>query len=152
VAKSKDRGRATHHDDTAALRSTPCPRANSPSFEPKYHPTSDEFADLELREQVGFIRHILQCIIENKDQRAQRRHDMFMKGGKSRASLLQQMNQGDLTDEQMHDVLWEIRRFVLRSDRWIQRQKEKEDVDGDVLMDEVNAEAETVRPSTWRLL
>ena len=75
-----------------------------------------------------------------------------MKGGKSRASLLQQMNQGDLTDEQMHDVLWEIRRFVLRSDRWIQRQKEKEDVDGDVLMDEVNAEAETVRPSTWRLL
>lgn len=98
-------------------RETPVPR--SPSPEPVVTaPTENDFLEADYRQQVGFIRPILEKILDKDYPCALIRHDKFVAGGKQRASLSMMAHRGDLSDGQVSDILQDLRRWALRSERW----------------------------------
>lgn len=98
-------------------RKSPVPR--DPSPEPRdAPPTESEFEDYTFREQVACIRHVLNKIICGAYPPAQARHDAFIKGGRQRQQLSQNIVSGDISTSQLDSILVEIRRWALRGERW----------------------------------
>ncbi|KAG8905357.1 hypothetical protein FRB99_000185 [Tulasnella sp. 403] len=96
---------------------TPLPREPSP-VPLSTPPTSDEFSEMGWREQVALIRPVLQKIILGEYRWASPRHNDFLKGGRSRQALSQNVMTGSLTPAEVHKVSHEVRRWALRGERW----------------------------------
>ncbi|KAG8863075.1 hypothetical protein FRB96_009255 [Tulasnella sp. 330] len=109
---------ATPEDDEDDGRKSPLPRRDpSPSPLPDV-PDDDTFTALDLRLQIAYIRPVLNLIIKGQYRWAFPRHDAFMAGGITRLKLTENAKAGDLSPDDVSDVMKEIRRWALRGERW----------------------------------
>lgn len=77
--------------------------------------TRDEFCGLDLHQQFGFTKEVLQAVLNNSYLPVQPRHEMFMKGGKERAALDKDASlKGVMTSKEVSKLTKLLIRWVLR--------------------------------------
>jgi hypothetical protein len=133
--------------DESLLNERTPPGTRSPSPEPLV-PLSDDgvpltrslsphkqFDQLTPREQLACFTHILQLIILDKYEPTRDLNMAWMAGGKSRQAVqLRAGMKGNLTDGEASIVTAQVRRWVLRDERWAS--EEERNALRDVILDE----------------
>jgi hypothetical protein len=77
--------------------------------------TPEEFWSLDLHQQFGFTKEVLQAVLNNSYLPVQPRHEMFMKGGKERAALDKDASlKGVMTSKEVSKLTKLLIRWVLR--------------------------------------
>ena len=87
--------------------SSPVP---SPSFRDR-----DKFCHLDLHQQLGYTKEVLQAVLNHSYSPVQSRHERFMKGGKERAALDKDASlKGVMTSKEVSKLTKLLIRWVLR--------------------------------------
>jgi len=75
----------------------------------------DEFCGLDLHQQFGYTKAVLQAVLNNSYPPVQPRHERFMKGGKERAALDRDASlKGVMTAKDVSKLTKLLIRWVLR--------------------------------------
>ncbi|KAG8987908.1 hypothetical protein FRB94_000863 [Tulasnella sp. JGI-2019a] len=99
-------------------RKSPLPRRSPSPIPSSEAPDDNTFTEFNLRLQVAHVRPVLDLIIKGEYRWALPRHDAFMAGGIKRGKLSEAVHLGDLSQDDVGDVMREIRRWALRGERW----------------------------------
>ena len=88
----------------------------SPSPVPSIPPRDcNEFCSLELHQQLGYTKEVLQAVLNDSYPPVQPRHESFMKGGKERAALDKDASlKGVMTSREVSKLTKLLIRWVLR--------------------------------------
>lgn len=77
--------------------------------------TREEFCGLDLHQQLGYTKEVLQAVLNNSYSPAKPRHERFVKGGKDRASLDKDASlKGVMTAKEVSKLTKLLIRWVLR--------------------------------------
>ena len=75
----------------------------------------DEFCGLDLHQQFGYTKEVLQAVLNNSYSPVQLRHERFMKGGKDRAALDKDASlKGVMTSREVSKLTKLLIRWALR--------------------------------------
>ena len=75
----------------------------------------DEFCRLDLHQQLGYTKPVLQAVLNNSYPPVRSRHERFMKGGKDRATLDKDASlKGVMTSREVSRLTKLLIRWVLR--------------------------------------
>lgn len=77
--------------------------------------TREEFCGLDLHQQFGYTKGVLQAVLNNSYPPVKPRHERFMKGGKERAALDREASlKGVMTSKEVSKLTKLLIRWVLR--------------------------------------
>ena len=77
--------------------------------------TREEFCGLDLHQQLGYTKEVLQAVLNNSYPPMKPRHERFMKGGKERAALDKDASlKGVMTSKEVSKLTKLLIRWVLR--------------------------------------
>lgn len=81
-------------------------------------PPHEDFADLAIREQFSYTKPILIAILNEDYEPAKKKHDMFMRGGKSRDSVVKDAgDRGKMDPKDVGRLVKCVRQWCL-NDEW----------------------------------